>query len=76
MKYSILSVDKFGITGIELSNIINRADVQVIKVKDQYEALNSLNENNAKIQAIIWTINSEDCSEYEHMNYPLAPSFY
>lgn len=65
MEYSILSVDKFEITGLELSNIINRTDIQFINVKDLYEALNALNESNTYIKAIIWTINSSDSIEFE-----------
>ena len=65
MKTSILSVDEFDITKLELMNILKDLNIHIISVKDEDEALDILNDERHHINAIIWTINSVDFQDFK-----------
>ncbi|MCX7920770.1 MAG: response regulator [Clostridia bacterium] len=63
-QYNILSVDEFGVTRLELLGMLKGLNVNVIGVRNEVEAVNALHDNKAKINAIVWTINSIDFEEF------------
>lgn len=65
MKYNVLSVDELAITRIELSSMLKNHNVQVTGARDKFEALNVLHNGVTNINAIIWTVNSTECNEFE-----------
>ncbi|MCX8130745.1 MAG: response regulator [Clostridia bacterium] len=65
MRYNILSVDEFGTTRIELSNMLRNLDVSIINVKDEIEMINTLHEKKTIFNAVAWTINSIDMKDFE-----------
>ncbi|MCX7749823.1 MAG: response regulator [Clostridia bacterium] len=66
MHYNILSVDKTSHAKAELSSLFKGIDVNILYVKDDIEALNTLYDNRAPgIDAIIWTIHSPNPDEFD-----------
>jgi response regulator RpfG family c-di-GMP phosphodiesterase len=64
MDFTILSVDLFEMTGLELSPVLKALDVKIINVRDINAVLNILDENAQTVNALVWTVNSDDGQDF------------
>jgi PleD family two-component response regulator len=65
MEFNILSVDECGITGVEFASMLKELDINFIDVSKEKEAINVLRDNAYRIDAVLWTINSENDKCFE-----------
>lgn len=65
MKFNILCVDEYRITGLELSGLLKDYSINFINARDEIEAVNILRERKAELNAVIWTINTDNLKDFE-----------
>ncbi|MCX7841542.1 MAG: response regulator [Clostridia bacterium] len=65
MVAGLLCVDELGAAKIELSDILKGYKIKILSAKDEIEAVNILQDNKIKINAILWAVNSMDMKEFE-----------
>lgn len=69
MRYNILSVDKFCITPLELSDVLRCLEVNFVNVINEVEALKALQEKKYSFNAVVWTVNYADSDDFEEIRH-------
>lgn len=65
MRYNILCIDEFGITKVELANILKNLDINIINARDENDALDVLSGMITPVSAIVWSLNSTELKDFE-----------
>lgn len=65
MRFNILTVDEFGMTSIELTNMLKNFNVYIHNVKDSEEAEVTVVDKKINYTAIVWAMNSVDYSVFD-----------
>ena len=69
MRFNILSVDEFGMTSIELTNMLKNFNVYINNVKDADEAEATFKDRKINYNAIVWAMNSVDFSVFDAIKH-------
>lgn len=65
MRFNILTVDEFGLAGIELANLLKNFNVYINNAIDSLEAESIFKSKKVNYNAIIWSMNSIDYSVFD-----------
>lgn len=60
MRFNIISVDEYGLTKLEIANMVKDLNINILNVKDDVDVLSLLKDKKNDINAIIWAFNKID----------------
>jgi PleD family two-component response regulator len=60
MRFNIISVDEYGLTKLEIANMVKDLNISILNAKDDVDVLSMLKDKKNDIHAIIWAFNKVD----------------